>query len=136
MAIHENCHLIGILGGKGGVGKSVFAANLACATLSEMRAQTLLIDLDEKSAGDQSIILGLKPQKTISDICNEAVVVNQQTLKSIVTPHQSGLHYLGAVHSPDEHLTVSPEAFKNHISSLSKMYKYIFREMILVAKTD
>ena len=61
--IHENCHLIGILGGKGGVGKSVFAANLAAAFVVEMRAKTLLIDLDAESAGDQNIITGFENEK-------------------------------------------------------------------------
>ena len=63
MAIHSNCHMIGVVGGKGGCGKSVFAANLAAAFALELRAKTLLIDLDQNSAGDQNVISGLRPQK-------------------------------------------------------------------------
>ena len=40
MAIHESSHLIAVIGGKGGVGKSVFAANLAYAFMKEMKAKT------------------------------------------------------------------------------------------------
>ena len=46
MAINPNCNLIAVVGGKGGVGKSVFAANFACALMTELRAQVLLIDAD------------------------------------------------------------------------------------------
>ncbi len=60
MAIHESSHLIAVIGGKGGVGKSVFAANLAHAFVREMRAKVLLIDCDPKSCGDQNFITGIR----------------------------------------------------------------------------
>ena len=55
--------MITIIGGKGGVGKSQVAANLAFAYASEARQKTLLIDCDQKAAGDQTVITGLKPKK-------------------------------------------------------------------------
>ena len=63
LAVDQKCHLIAVCGGKGGVGKSVFAANLAVALMSELKANTLLIDADARSCGDQNIILGLRPKK-------------------------------------------------------------------------
>ena len=38
-------HVISIIGGKGGVGKSQFAANLAFAFAAENRQKTLLLEL-------------------------------------------------------------------------------------------
>ncbi|MES2962376.1 MAG: AAA family ATPase [Bdellovibrionota bacterium] len=70
MAVNPNSHIIAITGGKGGVGKSVFGANLAFAFLMEMRAPTLLIDLDSQSCGDQNVILGMREPKTMNDLCN------------------------------------------------------------------
>ena len=46
-------HVIAVVGGKGGVGKSVFAANLAIAYLQEFKQRPLILDLDLSSLGDQ-----------------------------------------------------------------------------------
>ena len=50
-------HILAIVGGKGGVGKSVFAANLMLAYMQDMRQRPLLVDADLFSLGDQNIIL-------------------------------------------------------------------------------
>ncbi len=125
MAIHQNCHLIGVVGGKGGVGKSVFAANLAFALLLEMRAKTLLIDLDAKSCGDQSIITGLRPAKNIMDLCQSSTPVNAQNLNQWVGQHPAGLGYISAVTTPDQSLSVSPDVLRKQIFSLSHLFSYI-----------
>jgi pilus assembly protein CpaF len=70
MAVNPNSHIIAVAGGKGGVGKSVFSANLALSFLLEHRAPTLLVDLDSQSCGDQNVILGIREPKTMSDLCN------------------------------------------------------------------
>ena len=53
-------HIITILGGKGGVGKSMVAANLAFSFAAETRQKTLLLDFDAKAAGDQNLITAVK----------------------------------------------------------------------------
>ncbi len=125
MSIHENCHLIAVTGGKGGVGKSVFSANLALTFLKELKSPTLLVDLDNNSCGDQNIITGLRPQKTVGDLVNFNQVITLQSLKSIVSLHQVGLAYLGAVQGPDQSLSGSSEIFKKQLYALSQFYKYI-----------
>jgi pilus assembly protein CpaF len=61
-------HIIAVVGGKGGVGKSVFAANLAIAYQLNFKQRSLIVDLDFQSLGDQNIILGLNPPKNIVDL--------------------------------------------------------------------
>ena len=51
-------HIIAVVGGKGGVGKSIFAANFAISYLQEFKQRPLIIDLDLNSLGDQNLILG------------------------------------------------------------------------------
>ena len=51
-------HIITVVGGKGGVGKSQVAANLAFAFAMENRQKVLLLDFDQKACGDQNIITG------------------------------------------------------------------------------
>ncbi len=61
-------HIIAVVGGKGGVGKSVFAANLAIAYLQNFKQRPLIMDLDLVSLGDQNIILGQNPPKTVVEL--------------------------------------------------------------------
>ena len=125
MQIASTCHLIGVLGGKGGVGKSIVAANLACALQSELRTQVLLIDADQKSCGDQNIILGLRPNKTLAEVAQFSGSLTAQNLTQIITPHGSGLHYIAAVRGPEETLKVNQELLFKQLEFLSRQYKYI-----------
>jgi septum site-determining protein MinD len=125
LAIHESSFLIAVMGGKGGVGKSVFAANLAHAFMKEMRAKVLLIDCDPKSCGDQNFITGIRPQKTVMDLAQFTGAITPQALGQIVTTHSSGLGFIGAVLGPDQPFSVSPELLRKQLFSLSQHYKYI-----------
>jgi pilus assembly protein CpaF len=122
-------HVIGIIGGKGGVGKSVFAANLAFAFIIETRSQVLLIDLDSRSCGDQNIITGLRPLKTVKELTQFTGAVNATTIPSLITRHPSGLFFLGAVRSPEETLIVEPESLAKQIELLSRSFNYIIMDL-------
>lgn len=125
MAINPNCHLIAVVGGKGGVGKSVFAANFACSTMAELRTQVLLIDADSKSVGDQNVIMGLKPTKTLKELSNFQGSLSSQPLNTLVTMHPAGLAYLGAVRGPEEQLNISADALEKTLEFFSRSFKYI-----------
>jgi pilus assembly protein CpaF len=123
--LSPSCNLIAIVGGKGGVGKSVFAANFAAALLVELRSQVLLIDADAKSCGDQNVILGLRPNKTVSEVANFTGSLTPQALPQLVTNHSSGLAFIGAVRGPEESFKVNVELFMKQLEFLSRHYKFI-----------
>lgn len=125
MALNAQCSLIAVLGGKGGVGKSVFAANLAAAMTLELRTQTLLIDCDTKSVGDQNIITGLKPVKTLRELANSSQSLNSTPIQQIITQHPAGFAYLGAVRGPEEILSVTPDNLGKLIEFCSRSFKFI-----------
>ena len=125
MAINPNCNLIAVVGGKGGVGKSVFAANFALALMTELRSQVLLIDADTKSVGDQNVIMGLKPQKTLRELAGFQGSLNSQPMNSLVTMHSSGLAYLGAVRGPEESLNISPDLLGKLLEFFSRAFKFV-----------
>lgn len=125
MAIHPNCNLIAVIGGKGGVGKSIFAANFACAMMGELRTQILLIDADSKSVGDQNVIMGLKPLKTLKEIATHPGSLNAAPINQFVTMHSSGLAYVGAVRGPEESLNLTPDQMRTILDYFSKTFKYI-----------
>ena len=122
-------HIIAVIGGKGGVGKSVFTANLAFAAQKELRAPVLLVDLDSKSCGDQNIITGLRPVKTVAQLVEYKGVVSQNTLRSLLAQHRTGLSYLAAVTGPDQSLSGDPQLFSQQMMNLLQHYKYIFVDM-------
>jgi len=123
--MNPQCHVIAISGGKGGVGKSVFAANFALALMAELRQRVLLIDLDAQSCGDQNIILGLRPNKTISEVATFGGIINQQTLSTLVAQHGSGLGFIGAVRTPGENYDVNIDGLKRVLEALSGFYQFI-----------
>lgn len=125
MAINPNCNLIAVVGGKGGVGKSVFAANFACALMTELRSQVLLVDADARSVGDQNVIMGLKPIKTLKELTNFQGSLNSQPMNTLVTMHPSGLAFLGAVRGPEEALNISSDLLGKLTEFFSRAFKYV-----------
>lgn len=89
--------VVTVFSGKGGAGKSTVAANLGVA-LAQSGVRTCLIDLD-LAFGDVGIMLGLFPERTLSDAVPMAMTLDAAGAASLVTAHGSGLH---AVLAPTE----------------------------------
>src|SRR5690606_31893520 len=88
-------HIISVIGGKGGVGKSMFAANLAFAYASENRMKTLLLDFDQKACGDQNIITGVKSKKNVKDLAEFNGAMDPRSINMFIGMHKSGVSYIG-----------------------------------------
>lgn len=90
-------HIIAVVGGKGGVGKSIFAANLAIAYLQNFKQRPLLVDLDLAALGDQNIILGQNPAKSIVDVSKmPAGPLDPKALAPFMVNAPQGYSYIGA----------------------------------------
>ena len=126
MKISDKCHIIAVSGGKGGVGKSLLSANLALATQKEFKSPSLLIDLDNKSCGDQNVILGIRSRMNVEQFSLYKQALNSQNLKKILGQHNSGLSFLSAVLSLDQKLNCDLEMFKKQLFHLSQFFSYIF----------
>ncbi|RYZ89711.1 MAG: pilus assembly protein TadA, partial [Proteobacteria bacterium] len=125
MSLNPNCNLIAVVGGKGGVGKSVFAANFSIALMAELRTQVMLVDADSRSVGDQNVIMGLKPNKTLKELASMTTSVNAQNMGQFLTMHASGVAYLGAVRGPEETLSISPDLAMKQFEFFSRQFKFI-----------
>lgn len=112
-------HIIAVVGGKGGVGKSVFAANLALAYLMELRQRPLLIDLDLNSLGDQNLILGARSPKNIVEISKiQGGALDIKALNPLMGTTPTGLSFIS---SPTE----SAQARDLDLEGLGKLYKAV-----------
>lgn len=90
-------HIIAVVGGKGGVGKSVFAANLAIAYLQNFKQRPLIVDLDLESLGDQNIVLGLTSPKSIVELTKiQAPTIEPKSLTPFMVNAPGGFSFIGA----------------------------------------
>ncbi|MGE0616853.1 MAG: ATPase, T2SS/T4P/T4SS family [Bacteriovoracia bacterium] len=90
-------HIIAVVGGKGGVGKSVLAANLSIAYLQNFKQRPLIVDLDLNSLGDQNIILGQNPKQSIVDVTRMPPgPIDPKTLAPYMTNSPAGYSYIAA----------------------------------------
>jgi len=93
-------HVITIIGGKGGVGKSQVAANLAFAYAAETRSKILLMDFDQKASGDQNFITGLRSKKNIKELSEFNGSVDPRTIMQFISSHPMGVQYIGMPDDP------------------------------------
>ncbi len=130
MAVNPNCSIISVVGGKGGVGKSVFTANIAAATCLELRTPVLLLDFDHNTCGDQNFITGFQKPKTINDLVNFTGTLNPRNLSAVLNVHpQIPLHYVAAIRNPGELFSVNQAVALKQIQTLSNFYKFIYIDL-------
>lgn len=86
---------IGVTGGKGGVGKTCLAVNLALA-LQAQGLRVLLIDFD-LSLANADVLLGIQPTATVLEVTR-----GERRLDEVVCPTPSGLAFVPAASGHDE----------------------------------
>ncbi|HEY4243346.1 MAG TPA: P-loop NTPase [Kofleriaceae bacterium] len=92
---------IAVSGGKGGVGKSTIAANLAIA-FAQLGSRALLVDTDLGMA-DLNLLLGVAPEKSILDVLGGAPITD-----ALVAAH--GISLLPALNGSYLLSTIGPAA--------------------------
>lgn len=109
---------------KGGVGKSIIAANLAVAIAQLTRKKTAIIDLNLQF-GDVALLFDLLPRRTISDLVGEANFSEPKVLNGYLTEHTSGVNVLPAPLRPEYAEVVHAEQVKDILGTLKDIYDYI-----------
>ncbi len=99
-------YLVAVIGGKGGVGKSLVACNLALSFLLDTKKQVLLVDADPDDCGDDGVILGIKPKRSLYDVTKVSGRVTPQILKEFLTNHPSGISVLPFVEKISDYPSV------------------------------
>ncbi|MCX6112051.1 MAG: P-loop NTPase, partial [Proteobacteria bacterium] len=105
-------YLIAVLGGKGGVGKSLISTNLARSFLRDTKRPVLLIDADPDTCGDQGIMLGLKSKRTIADVSKFTGKITPAILKEFIATHSTGISYIPFVDKISEYSSITPGDIK------------------------
>lgn len=115
-------HIISIIGGKGGVGKSQIAANLAFAYAAEIRAKTMLLDFDQKACGDQNIITGLKSKKTVKDLAEFSGSLDPRSVQLFTGDHKAGVSFIGMPTEPLMANQINEEGLGKSLKALTNIY--------------
>lgn len=108
---------------KGGVGKTVVATNVAVA-LSETGATVCLIDLDVNN-GDVAIMLQLQPTRNINDLAAFGGVIDDGSVRSILTKYSEHLSVVAAPVSLDSPDKASPEDIGKLIEALREQFDHV-----------
>jgi pilus assembly protein CpaE len=136
-AAHDG-RIVTVFAAKGGVGKTTVATNLA-AELASDGSRVLLLDLD-LAFGDVGIVLGLMPERSMSDVVAMTGHLDEQGLASVVTPHESGLDALCAPSLPADADRIPGSIITEVLRIAKRAYDYVvvdtppaFTEHVLAA---
>ncbi len=88
-----------VVGGKGGVGCTSIAVNLAAAIRNISKEPTLLLDL-HLAQGDTSVFLGVEPRFTVLDALENIHRLDDTYFKGLITPTPSGVDLLASASRP------------------------------------
>ncbi|MHB9002906.1 MAG: AAA family ATPase [Coriobacteriia bacterium] len=131
--------VVSVFSTKGGVGKTVLATNLGVALAKVLDLKTALVDLDLQF-GDVGIMLGMTPERTITDVASSIERLDVDLLRGHMTTHESGLDVLLAPVRPEDAETVTTGRIGRILSLLSEMYDVVvidtaatFDEVVLTA---
>jgi pilus assembly protein CpaE len=115
--------LVCILGSKGGVGKTLVAANVGVA-LAQRGRRTALVDLDLQF-GDVALALGLAPETTLFDLAVSGGSLDAEKLDDFMLRHSSGLRVLAAPARPDHAASVTAGMIADVYTLLRQEYEFV-----------
>ncbi|MGB2938801.1 MAG: P-loop NTPase, partial [Candidatus Dormiibacterota bacterium] len=119
-----NGEIFVLYGGKGGVGKSVIATNLACALAKETGARVGLVDLDLQF-GDIGVLLNLSQTQSISDLVESIDRVDPEFLFDSMIEGPAGVRVLPTAPSPELADLVTPEHVHHILEQARKVFDFV-----------
>lgn len=113
-----------LYGGKGGVGKSVIATNLACALAKETGARVGLIDLDLQF-GDIGVLLNLPQTQSIADLVENIGQVDAEFIYDSMIDGPGGIKVLPTAPSPELADLVTPEHVHHILDEARRAFDFV-----------
>lgn len=109
---------------KGGTGKTTVATNLAVGLAAAAPHSTVLVDLDVQF-GDVASALKLVPEHCLTDAVSGPASQDMIVLKTVLTPHPTGLHALCGSDSPAAGDSITGEQVTTLLTQLAAEFRYV-----------
>jgi pilus assembly protein CpaE len=113
-----------VFSGKGGVGKSIIASNLAIALGMETGARVALVDLDLQF-GDIGVLLNLDHSRSITDLADAAASSDQEFIQDVLAKGPEGVQVLLAPISPELADLVTADHLRTIMQELQRTFDFI-----------
>ena len=113
-----------VFSAKGGVGKSIIAANLAVALARETDARVALVDLDLQF-GDIGVMLNLNHSRSITDIVDAQDHLDAEVLDDVLATGPAGIRVLLAPIKPELADLVTPDHVRTIFTELRKLCDFV-----------
>ncbi|MEX2419344.1 MAG: AAA family ATPase [Acidimicrobiia bacterium] len=118
-------HVVAVMSGKGGSGKTITATNLAMAlTMQRGEDSVVLVDADLQF-GDVALLLQLEPARTLVDAVTRLDELSDARLDGMLLRHESGLRVLAAPLHPASETEVPAKAIVEVVERLRGMYEVV-----------
>jgi pilus assembly protein CpaE len=113
-----------VFSGKGGVGKSIIASNLAIALGMETGARVALVDLDLQF-GDIGVLLNLDHSRSITDLADAAASSDPEFIQDVLAKGPEGVQVLLAPISPELADLVTADHLRTIMQELQRTFDFI-----------
>lgn len=119
--------LVTVLAGKGGIGKSVVATNLATALAQRGDSRIALIDLSLQF-GDVAALLDVTQPRTIADLAAHNAVADPDVVADVLSRTTTGLHVLPAPASPELADYVTTQHLRALLDELRRSHEIVIAD--------
>lgn len=119
----ESSKVVTLFSGKGGVGKSLIAVNLAVA-LARNQKKVAIVDLD-LMFGDVASLFNIKPKETIYHVVQELDRLDSESIKPFLTEAIEGVMVLSAPVRPEHSEIITGKHIEKILRLLRESFDYI-----------
>jgi len=128
-ATREGARMIAVHSLRGGIGSSSLAVNLGVGLSALWRKPTILLDLT-MTAGQVALMLNMTLKRTWADLAHYgAGELDNDALNSVISSHESGLHFVAAPTFPSEAETLRGETLGNALQLAKTQYEYVVADL-------
>jgi pilus assembly protein CpaE len=121
--------LLTVLAGKGGIGKTVLATNLAAALARDGQSRVAIIDLSLQF-GDVAALLDVTAQRTIADLAAHNAVADSEVVQEVLATTPSGVRVLPAPPSPELADYVTTAHLRALIDELRRTHEIVVADTV------